>query len=65
MNSAWNLDNVELPMLLPGITVNTAGEEDPFPIEQMQLGKYNGTYWALEGEIFDNEGKSGEFAPED
>ncbi len=65
MNSSWNLDNVELPMLLPGITVSTSGEEDPFPIEQMQLGKYNGTYWALEGEIFDYEGKSGQFAPED
>jgi branched-chain amino acid transport system substrate-binding protein len=60
MNAAWSLDNVELPMLLPGITVNTDGADDPFPIEQMQLGKYNGTYWALEGEIFDNEGESGD-----
>lgn len=59
MNSAWHLEDVELPMLLPGITVNTNGAEDPFPIEKMQLGKYNGTYWALEGEVFDFEGKSG------
>jgi branched-chain amino acid transport system substrate-binding protein len=60
MNAAWSLDNIELPLLLPGITVNTEGADDPFPIEQMQLGKYNGTYWVLEGEIFDNEGGSGD-----
>jgi branched-chain amino acid transport system substrate-binding protein len=60
MNAAWSLDNIELPLLLPGITVNTEGADDPFPIEQMQLGKYNGTYWVLEGESFDNEGGSGD-----
>jgi len=59
MNSAWHLDNVELPMLLPGIKVNTNGADDAFPIEQMQLGQYNGTFWELQGNLFDFEGKSG------
>jgi hypothetical protein len=59
MNSAWALKDVELPLLLPGIKVNTNGADDPYPIEQMQLGTYNGTFWDLQGELFDFEGKSG------
>jgi branched-chain amino acid transport system substrate-binding protein len=59
MNQAWNLQDVELPLLLPGVTINTNGAEDPYPIETMQLGSYNGSYWDFVGELFDFEGQSG------
>jgi branched-chain amino acid transport system substrate-binding protein len=61
MQTAYSLDNLELGLLLPGITINTNGEEDPFPIEQMQIGQYNGQYWELQGDIVSFEGKTGEY----
>jgi branched-chain amino acid transport system substrate-binding protein len=61
MNEAWHLKNVELDMLLPGIKVNTNGTQDPYPIEQMRIGTYNGTYWDLGNKLYDFEGKSGTF----
>ena len=39
------------PMLLPGIRVNT-GPNDFFPVEQMQLGRFDGEHWVLFGELF-------------
>jgi hypothetical protein len=41
-------------VLLPGIRINT-GPNDYFPIEQMQLMKFNGTSWELFGEIITGE----------
>jgi branched-chain amino acid transport system substrate-binding protein len=41
-----------LPMLLPGIKINTSAT-DFYPIEQEQLAKYDGERWALFGEVFD------------
>jgi len=52
MKQAANLKNVELPMLLPGIKVNTS-PTDFAPIEQEQLAKFDGERWALFGEIID------------
>jgi branched-chain amino acid transport system substrate-binding protein len=52
MKQAANLKNVELPLLLPGIKVNT-GPTDFAPIEQEQLARFNGEKWDLYGEIFD------------
>ena len=37
MEKAYSLDQVELPLLLDGITVTTNGTEDPFPIESMRI----------------------------
>jgi ABC-type branched-subunit amino acid transport system substrate-binding protein len=53
MKQAANLKNVELPMLLPGIKVNTS-PTDFAPIEQEQLAKFDGERWVLFGEILDN-----------
>lgn len=63
MTRAYNLQNVQLPLLLPGISVNTNGTTDPFPIEQMQIGIYgvNGPYWDLQGEVESFEGTSGQY----
>ena len=50
MRQAANLKNLELPMLLPGIRINT-GPTDYSPVEQMQLQRFDGKQWALFGEI--------------
>src|SRR5438128_4782204 len=52
IRQAANLKNVELPLLLPGIKVNTS-PTDHAPIQQERLAKFNGEYWELFGEIFD------------
>ena len=50
MKQAANLKNFELPLLLPGIKVNTS-PTDFAPIEQEQLAKFDGEQWALFGEM--------------
>jgi branched-chain amino acid transport system substrate-binding protein len=52
MKQAASIKNLELPMLLPGIKVNTS-PTDFYPIEQEQLAKFNGEIWQLFGEIYD------------
>lgn len=54
MKQAASLKDVNIPMMLPGIRINT-GPKDFFPIEQMQLGKFNGKTWELFGEIISGE----------
>jgi branched-chain amino acid transport system substrate-binding protein len=58
MEKAYGLSGLEVGLLLPGIVVNTNGAEDPFPIEQMQIGQYNGQFWELQGDITSFEGES-------
>lgn len=64
MQSAYSLDGVEVGLLLPGVTFTTNGAEDPFPIETLQIGQYNGDYFEFVGDPIDLEGQSGEFTPE-
>src|SRR5499433_1910139 len=52
MKQAASLKNFELPLLLPGIKVNTS-PTDFAPIEQEQLARFNGEKWDLFGELFD------------
>jgi len=52
MKQAANLTNVDLPLLLPGIKVNTS-PTDFAPVEQEQLAKFDGERWVLFGEMFD------------
>ena len=47
MKQAANLKDLEIGLLLPGIKINT-GPTDYYPIEQMQLSRFNGVY----GELF-------------
>ncbi len=54
MKEAANLQNVRVPMLLPGITVSTS-PTDFYPIESMQLSKFNGKNWELFGDIISAE----------
>ncbi len=50
MRQAANLKNLELPILIPGIRINT-GPDDYSPIEQMQLQRFDGQQWVLFGDI--------------
>jgi branched-chain amino acid transport system substrate-binding protein len=50
MKQAASLHNLALPMLLPGITLNTSAD-DFAPIKQMQLQKFDGTTWKLFGDV--------------
>ncbi|MDX6595997.1 MAG: branched-chain amino acid transport system substrate-binding protein [Solirubrobacterales bacterium] len=50
MKQAASLKDVTHPMLLPGITINTS-DKDFYPIEQMQMQKFNGERWELFGPI--------------
>jgi branched-chain amino acid transport system substrate-binding protein len=52
MRQAANIKDLALPMLLPGIKLNTS-PTDYYPIEQEQLAKFDGERWVLFGEIFD------------
>jgi branched-chain amino acid transport system substrate-binding protein len=50
MKQAANLKDLELPMLLPGIKINTSSTNYR-PIRQMQLATFNGESWELFGEL--------------
>jgi len=52
MRQAANVKNLELPMLLPGIKINTS-PTDFGPIEQEQLAKFDGKRWVPFGELYD------------
>jgi branched-chain amino acid transport system substrate-binding protein len=52
MRQAANVKNFELPLLLPGIKINTS-PTDFAPIEQEQLAKFNGEIWQPFGEVFE------------
>jgi branched-chain amino acid transport system substrate-binding protein len=57
MKQAANLKNLELGMLLPGITVNT-GPDDYAPLKQMRMRRFSGEHWEMFGPIIVAEGGS-------
>ena len=50
MRQAANLKDLELPMLLPGIKVNTS-PDNYYPIRRMQLASFNGESWEQFGDV--------------
>ena len=54
MRQAANLKNVELPILLPGIKVNTS-PTDFYPIEQQMMAKFDGKEWKNFGDLLDKQ----------
>jgi ABC-type branched-subunit amino acid transport system substrate-binding protein len=54
MKQAANLKDFSTDMMLPGIKVNTS-PTDFFPIEQMQLMKFDGEAWRLFGDVITGE----------
>ncbi len=57
MKTAASMKGVRVPMLLPGVVLNT-GPGDFRPIEQMQLQRFEGNTWKLFGPIIDASGSS-------
>jgi branched-chain amino acid transport system substrate-binding protein len=50
LKQATNLRDLELPMLLPGIKVNTS-PTDYYAVKQMQLMRWDGKHWVRFGEM--------------
>jgi branched-chain amino acid transport system substrate-binding protein len=50
LKQAYSIKDLELPMLLPGIKVNTS-PTDHMPVEQMQFMRFNGKTWERFGEL--------------
>ncbi len=56
MKQAANLKGIKLPLLLPGVTVDTS-PTDFFPIQQGQLARFTGTLWQGFGEVLSTDAK--------
>ena len=54
MKQASNLRGLHVPMLLPGITINTS-PTDFYPIQSLRLARFKGETWELFGDIISNE----------
>lgn len=50
LRQAYSIKDLELPMLLPGIKVNTS-PADHVPVDQMQFMRFNGKTWERFGEL--------------
>lgn len=50
IKQATHLTDVELPMLLPGIKINTSPENST-PIQQMKMARFDGKAWVLFGDV--------------
>ena len=55
MRQAANFQKYKLPMLIPGITINTS-PTDYYPIQSVKLAKFTGETWAPFGDIMSAEG---------
>jgi branched-chain amino acid transport system substrate-binding protein len=54
MKQAASLKGLKLPMLLPGITINT-GPDDYAPIKQLQMQRFDGASWQLFGPVMSDD----------
>lgn len=54
MRQAANLRDFEVDVLLPGIKVNTSAT-DFYPVEQMQMRRFDGRVWELFGPVINGE----------
>jgi branched-chain amino acid transport system substrate-binding protein len=50
LKQAYSIRDLELPMLLPGIKINTS-PTDHVPVDQMQFMRFNGKTWERFGEL--------------
>jgi branched-chain amino acid transport system substrate-binding protein len=55
MKQATNFQKFKLPLLLPGITINTSAT-DYYPIQSVQLARFKGETWDLFGDVMSAEG---------
>ena len=50
MRQATSIKNLKLPLMLPGMTLNTT-KDDYFLVKQGQLAKFTGTLWQGFGDV--------------
>jgi branched-chain amino acid transport system substrate-binding protein len=50
MRQAANLKDLELPLMLPGIKINTA-PDNYYPIRHAQMSRFDGTTWRVFGDV--------------
>ena len=55
MKQAANFQKYKLPLLLPGITINTS-PTDFYPLQSVQLARFKGETWDLFGDVMSAEG---------
>lgn len=58
IDAARSMKQVKVPLLLEGITLNTNGAVDGYPIESIQMGQFDGTKFVPVGAIINYEGKT-------
>ena len=56
MKQAANLKNLKLPLLLPGMSINTS-PSDFYPIQQGQLARFTGVLWQGFGELISTDAR--------
>jgi branched-chain amino acid transport system substrate-binding protein len=57
MKQAASLKNIQLPMIIEGVKVNTS-PTDFYPIQSVKMARFKGNTWDLFGEILSNESAS-------
>jgi len=50
MRQAANLKDLEVPLLLPGVKINT-GPTDFYPIQSVKMARFEGDHWVLFGDL--------------
>ena len=55
MKQAASMKDLVVPLLLPGIKINTS-PTDFYPIQAVQLARFDGETWRLFGNVLSNEG---------
>jgi branched-chain amino acid transport system substrate-binding protein len=63
MASIRSMKNVKIPMMLDGITLNTNGNTDGYPIESVQIAQFDGVKYVPLGPVINYEGKTPAFEP--
>ncbi|MEH3148609.1 MAG: ABC transporter substrate-binding protein [Methylobacterium frigidaeris] len=61
IEAAQNLDNVSLGLLLPGITLTTRAGRDIYPIESLQVFRFDGQHYEPAGQVTAFEGGTSKF----
>jgi len=57
MRQAANLKNLDVPLLIPGVKINTS-PTDFYPIQSVKLARFKGETWDLFGDILSSDSKA-------
>jgi branched-chain amino acid transport system substrate-binding protein len=63
MKAARSMKNQKVPLMLEGITLNTNGAEDGYPIESVQISQFDGVKFVPVGPVLNYEGKTPLYEP--